>query len=222
MFSALFVSFALTAEPKADAKEPFKPLAPLIGGWKCSGRADDKEKTFWSERAEWAWKFKGDDAWLTVAFDKGKHFTSGELKYDAKAKQFTFTLTGTDKSEQAFVGTLGEGKQKEPILMLERTDGDTVQQFTLTLLHGNRHLYHLSGRPKAVESFTRLWHVGATKEGEPFADVAKGNECIVSGGTGTITVKHKGTTYYVCCSGCKDEFNADPEKYIKLAAEKKK
>jgi len=29
-------------------------------------------------------------------------------------------------------------------------------------------------------------------------------------------------TYYVCCSGCKDEFKSDPEKYIKLAAEKKK
>ena len=79
----------------APEKRRELPLAPLIGGWKCSGRADDKEKTFWSERAEWAWKFKGDDAWLTVAFEKGKHFTAGELKYDAKAKQFTLTLTTT-------------------------------------------------------------------------------------------------------------------------------
>ena len=222
MFSALCLSFALAAEPKPDAKEPFKPLAPLIGGWKCSGRADDKDKTFWNERAVWAWKFKGDDAWLTVSFEKGKHFTGGELRYDAKAKQFTLTLTTTDKIEQAYTGTLGEGKQKEPILTLERADGNTVSQFTVTLLHGNRHLYQMSSRPKAVESFTRLYLVGATKEGEPFAEVAKGNECVVSGGTGTMTVTHNGKTYYVCCSGCRDEFKADPEKYIKLAAEKKK
>ncbi len=222
MFSALCLSLALAADPKPDAKEPFKPLAPLIGGWKCSGKADDKDRTFWSERAEWAWKFKGDDAWLTVAFEKGKHFTGGELRYDAKAKQFTLTLTTTDKTEQTFAGTLGEGKQKEPILTLDRTDGDTVHQLTLTMLHANRTLTTMASRPKAVESFTRLYLIGGTKEGVPFADVAKGNECIVSGGTGTISVTHKGMTYYVCCSGCRDEFKADPEKYIKLAAEKKK
>ena len=96
-----------------------------------------------------------------------------------------------------------------------------MHQFTLTVLHANRYLYQMSSRPKAAESFTRLYLVGATKEGEPFAEVAKGPECIVSGGTGTIAVTHKGTTYYVCCSGCKDEFKGDPEKYIKLAAEKK-
>ncbi len=221
MFSALCLSLAFAADPKPDAKEPFKPLAPLIGGWKCSGKADDKDRTFWGERAEWAWKFKGDDAWLTVAFEKGRHFTGGELRHDAKAKQFTLSLTTTDKTEQAFTGTLGEGKQKEPILTLERTDGDTVHQLTLTMLHTNRTLTTMASRPKAVESFTRLYLIGATKEGEPFADVAKGNECIVSGGTGTMTVTHNGKTYYVCCSGCRDEFKADPEKYIKLAEKKK-
>lgn len=221
MFSALLLSFAVSADPKPDAKEPFKPLAPLIGGWKCSGRADDRDRTFWSERAEWAWKFKGDEAWLTVTFEKGKHFTGGELKYDAKEKKYTLKLTTTDKAEHSFVGTLGEGKAKEPVLTLERTDGDTVFQFTVTLLHGNRHLMQMSSRPKAVDTFTRQYLVGATKEGEPFADEAKGPECIVSGGTGTIAVTHKGATYYVCCSGCKDEFKSDPEKYIKLAAEKK-
>lgn len=224
MFTALLLTSALAADPapKADAKEPFRPLAPLIGSWKCSGRADDKDRTFWNERAEWAWKFKGDDAWFTVTFEKGKHFTGGELRYDPKEKRFTLKLTTADKAEQEFVGTLGEGKQKEPVLALERTDGDTVYQFTVTLLHGNRHLYHLSSRPKAVETFTRLYQVGATKEGEPFAEEAKGPECIVSGGKGTIAVTHKGTTYYVCCTGCRDEFKSDPEKYIKLAAEKKK
>jgi len=90
------------------------------------------------------------------------------------------------------------------------------------LLHGNRYLYQLATKPKDAKNFTRVYQVGATKEGEPFAEANKGPECIVSGGRGTMSVNFHGKAYYVCCSGCKDEFNADPEKYIKLAAEKKK
>jgi len=44
--------------------------------------------------------------------------------------------------------------------------------------------------------------------------VDKKNECIVSGGQGTITISYKGETYYVCCSGCADAFKENPEKYI--------
>jgi hypothetical protein len=39
--------------------------------------------------------------------------------------------------------------------------------------------------------------------------------CIVSGGLGKITVSYKGKTYYVCCSGCRDAFSDQPEKYVK-------
>jgi YHS domain-containing protein len=31
-----------------------------------------------------------------------------------------------------------------------------------------------------------------------------------------------GKTYYVCCSGCRDEFNANPQKYIDAAEKAKK
>ena len=49
----------------------------------------------------------------------------------------------------------------------------------------------------------------------------KGIECIVSGGKGTIPVSYNGKTYYVCCSGCRDAFKDDPEKFIKEAEKKK-
>jgi hypothetical protein len=224
MLTALLLSVALSADPvekPKPVKEAFAPLGPLIGGWKGTGRADDKDKTFWTERAEWAWKFKGDDAWLAVAFEKGKHFAGGELRYDPKTDTFTLTVTTADKAEQTFAGKLTAGKQKEAILTLERTDGDTVQQLTFTVLHHNRHLYQLATKPMGASGFSRQYQVGATKEGEPFAEGTKGPECVVSGGRGTIAVTHKGETYYVCCSGCRDEFKADPEKYIKLAKEKK-
>jgi YHS domain-containing protein len=34
-------------------------------------------------------------------------------------------------------------------------------------------------------------------------------------------VLYKGKTYYVCCSGCRDAFKDDPEKYIKEFEERK-
>jgi YHS domain-containing protein len=41
-----------------------------------------------------------------------------------------------------------------------------------------------------------------------------GPECVVTGGKGTIAINYKGATYYVCCSGCKQAFNENPEKIL--------
>ena len=39
---------------------------------------------------------------------------------------------------------------------------------------------------------------------------------------GTTAVMYKGKTYYVCCTGCRDEFRDNPEKYIKEFEAKQK
>ena len=157
-----------------------------------------------------------------VLIQARKHFEGGELRHLPKTDDYELTLTALDKTVVKFVGKLTAGKQKEVILVLERTTETQTQQISFTLLHGNRYLYQLATKPKGAKNFARVWQVGATKEGEPFAEVNKGPECIVTGGRGTMSVSYKGKTYYVCCSGCKEEFNAEPEKYIRLAAEKKK
>ena len=41
------------------------------------------------------------------------------------------------------------------------------------------------------------------------------------GGAGTMTVSYNGQTYYVCCTGCRDAFLAEPEKFIAKAKAKK-
>ena len=106
-----------------------------------------------------------------------------------------------------------------------RTDGPAgeEQRLVFSLLHSNRHLYRFETRPAGTTvAFGKKYQVGATKEGEPFATAAKGPECIVSGGLGTMKVTYKGKEYYVCCSGCRDEFKENPEKYIKEAEAKAK
>jgi YHS domain-containing protein len=228
MLPALLLSAALAAgaepEKPVSAKEAFAPLAPIIGGWKGTGRTEvgtreEREKGFWSEKLSIEWRFKGDDAWLALTVTDGKHFTAGTVRPGTAKDEIRLTLTTADKEELAFTGKLTVGKQKEVILTAEREVGDEIHQFTLTVLHANRFLYQIATRPKAATGFTRQFQVGTTKAGESFAEVAKGPECIVSGGRGTMTVSFKGTTYYVCCSGCRDEFNSDPQKYINLAKE---
>ena len=63
--------------------------------------------------------------------------------------------------------------------------------------------------------FSAVHAMGGSKDGESFAGGAKKPECIVSGGSANIPVTYMGKTYYVCCSGCRDEFNAEPAKYVK-------
>ena len=227
MFLSLCAAvLVLGAEPDKSAKDALQPFNGLIASWKGTGYPDgtreERAKGLWVEKLEWSWQFKGDGAWLKLAIADGKHFRGGTLRCLLKTGQFELALTALDKTEEIFVGTLAVGKQKEAVLTVERTVGNETQQITLTMLHSNRYLYQLATKPKDAKAFTRVWQVGATKEGEPFAELNKGPECIVTGGRGTMSVSYKGKTYFVCCSGCKDEFNADPEKYIKLAADKKK
>jgi hypothetical protein len=213
-------------------KEALHPFNVLVGSWRGSGSPEgtreERAAGAWDETIAWSWKFKDQNAWLAVTFTKGKHFTKGELRYtpDKDTKdappRFTLTLTGTDKSTATFVGEL---TNKGKVLTLTRVGGPAgeEQRLVFSLLHHNRHLYRFETRPAGTKvAFTKQYQVGATKEGVAFADVPKGPECIVSGGLGTIKVSYKGKDYWVCCSGCRDEFKADPEKYIKEAEAKAK
>src|SRR5438105_2349034 len=84
LVSGLVASAADTAPPRRP-KEALQAFNDLIGSWRCTGQPEgsraEKQRGFWTESMDWQWQFKGDDAWLEVAFDKGKHFTKGELRY---------------------------------------------------------------------------------------------------------------------------------------------
>jgi hypothetical protein len=223
------VPLVVAAEPAPPtAKEALKPFNLLVGTWKGTGYPDgpkaDRTKDFWSERVTWEWKFKGDDCWLAAAFAGGRHFASAELRYLPADNQFRLTTFAQDKKSFSFTGVLAAGKTKEQILTLERTDPESkrVERLVFTFLHSNRHLYRFESKPAGGGAFARQYQVGLTKEGEPFANVPAGPECVVSGGRGTIPVTHAGKTYYVCCSGCKEAFKDEPEKFIKEYEAKQK
>jgi hypothetical protein len=208
--------------PASPAKEALKPFNDLVGSWGGTGEPEgtraEKLKGFWTETIGWEWQFKGDDVSMKIAFDKGKYFKSGDLHYLADKKLFRLNVTTPEQKSLVFEGSF-ENKR----LTLDRVDPETkdTQRLVFTLLHPNRHLYRYEVKKAESPSFVKQYQVGATKKGVPFATGDGYPECIVSGGRGTMPVMHKGKTYYVCCTGCRDEFKENPEKYIKEYEAKK-
>ncbi len=220
---------AVAADPPASNLNPrdgLQPLNSLIGTWKATGypegvSKDERAVGMWTESITWGWAFKNQDAWLTAQFVKSKHFSSGELRFSTDRNDpFRLTLLTPEKMSLTFSGRL-----VDKTLTFTRTDGPPGedQRLVFSLLHHNRHLYRFETRPAgSTMTFSKKYQVGATKEGVPFADVPKGPECVVSGGLGTSKVSYLGKDYFVCCSGCRDEFKANPEKYVKELERKAK
>ncbi|MCC6417069.1 MAG: hypothetical protein IT429_02340 [Gemmataceae bacterium] len=197
----------------SSAKEALQELNDYIGGWKGNGTSEKNRTEIWQESGNWGWRFKGKDAWLTLDLTGGKHFKRGELRY--LTDKGAYQLTVIDKADKARVF---EGKLKNRRLVLTRDDRATggAEQIQMYLAGGGiRFIYEFAVRPPNRTLYTKDFQVAMTRAGESFGAAAKKAECIVTGGLGTMAVMHKGATYYVCCSGCRDAFNEDPEKFIK-------
>jgi len=214
--------FPDTSTPPTS-REALRAFNDLIGSWRGTGTPEgtreEKQKGFWTETLEWSWQFKDKNAWLKVVFDKGKYFSSGELHYLPAKERFQLTVATPAKETVIWEGTL-----KDRTLTLVRQDEPRKedQRLVFTFLHSNRFLYRYEVKPAGRTTFQRVYQVGATKEGVPFAGPADANpECVVSGGLGTLKVTYNGQTYYVCCSGCREAFKETPEKYLKEFKERK-
>jgi len=211
----LGVTAILLADPPTtkSPRQALQPFGDLIGEWRGTGTPvgtrEEVQKNFWTEKMTWEWQFKGNDAWLKVVFDKSKQFTAGELRYVPEKDAVAFTVTTPAKEKITYTGTL-----QDKVLTLDRDAGKESQRLVFTFLHANRFLYRYEVKAEGKSLFAARWKVGATKEGEPFAAGDGKPECVVSGGAGTSAVSYMGKTYYVCCSGCRAEFNENPAKYV--------
>jgi YHS domain-containing protein len=156
---------------------------------------------------------------MVIDFQKSKYFTAGELRYVPDKDHFTMTLTTVQKEQVTFVGNLDTQDEKK-VLTLDRQSEKEAQRLVFTFLHSNRFLYRYETKAEGRPLYAKKWTVGVTKDGESFAVGSGKPECIVSGGTATTPVSYMGKTYYVCCSGCRDEFNANAAKYVKEYEEK--
>ncbi len=213
--------------PSSDAggkgdkpKEALQALQDFIGGWKGSG-TNAKTNDIWKESIDWSWRFKGEDAWLTVRFTGSKLYKNGEIRWLPDQGKYQFTLVDKQDKKQVFTGEL-----KKDALLLERLNPETKDTELLkikTAAQGVRAVYDFSVRQEGRTLAFKTYQLAYTKEGESFGtDSNKKPECVVTGGLGTMQVSYMGQTYYVCCSGCRDAFNENPAKIIKEYLARKK
>lgn len=209
------------AQPKASPEDQAKVKAGLqvvqdfIGTWNLEGTQKAGAKTeAWKEKVSWGWKFKDGNPSLVVSFadGKGKYYKDGELNYDAAGKKYVLALNPATGDKQVFEGAFAKG-----MLTVTRKDksGD-VQRITMnTLSEGEKLKVRVEKQDGGKGPFGDQFVMNGQKEGLAVAGGAKKPECVVSGGAASMPVTYNGKTYYVCCSGCRDEFNADPKKYAK-------
>ena len=212
------------ADAKKDeaAKAALQELGEFIGQWNGNGEGTiDGKKLLWKETWSWGWKFAKDaEPAIQLEIKDGKFFGKAVVKYDLEKKVYLVTAADKEGKDQQFTGKLVKGK-----FVLERTDAKNkdLYRFTVnTAAEGIRFvaLYEKVAGGKGLGD--TIYKVSGNKDGESFAGGGKKNECVVTGGLGTMTVSFMGKTFYVCCSGCKDEFNDNPKKYIDAFEKKKK
>ncbi|GAC1346784.1 MAG: hypothetical protein NVSMB14_09680 [Isosphaeraceae bacterium] len=208
-FSVFTTSPDLDGAPgrRAD-QERLKPFSGLVGDWRGVGQPRrGSNKGSWSELATWTWKLSKESAALELKIDKGKYLTRAVLRPSSKnADTFFLSAKLADGSDREFTGRFD---QERKTLILIADAGEGVRRITLTTLHDARSLILLESR-EADGSFSRIAEVGYTRKGVAFAAGESFPLCVVTDGKGTIPLKYKGETYYVCCSGCKELFDADP------------
>jgi YHS domain-containing protein len=216
---------AVAAESERRAiPEPFVPFEHMIGSWKGQGIPTANRLKGWPEKHMWAWKFaKGVPVGMSLVLEGDKTLTKAELTSDAAGKQYRLQGTDADGKAVTYVGTYG-GTSSSKMLTLDRV-GDTPEGKERIVIwpYSNmiRYALWLEHQDPGAPQFKRVIEVGLTKEGEAFAaggSAADLPKCILTGGAASMTVSYQGKSYPICCSGCRDEFNENPEKYAKKAA----
>ena len=224
VIALLLGSVALFAQADDNpTKEKLQELQEFIGTWEANGGPDGKKgslKGNWKETINWNWRFKGDDAWLTLEVKGGKVFESGDLRWDEDKKSYVLSAKLPGGKTQNYTGSF-----KKDIVTLEHLDSATKERTQITMntaAEGVRLIYRVKKATGGGKLFAPVYLVQGNREGESLAAKDSKQLCVVSGGAGTMPISYKGETFYVCCSGCRDAFNENPEKYIKEFKAKKK
>lgn len=197
------------------AKEELAKLAEFVGPWTVNGDGTvDGKKSLWKEKWSWAWKFdKGGVPSLAAKVEDSKYFTEATVAYDPASKGYKAVLKDDKGETQEYTGEI----DRRGIFVLSRTDEKTKDVHKLklsTAASGIRLnvLYEVQTGGKGLAG--TVYKASGNKEGQSIAGGVRKPECVVTGGSASIKVSYKGKDYYVCCSGCADEFRANPEKYV--------
>lgn len=209
------------------ARAALQTAQQLVGEWRGVGQPKRGATAgAWVERASAGWDFSAERPRLTMAIEDGKHLRSAELHPPGRPdRPFTLRATLADGRSLEFAGqadAAGAWTFTAPEPLAEQPARISWK----FVAEGARLVMLLEARAPGAERYYRLAEVGYTRQGARFAAADGNPECVVTGGYGSVTVEHRGMTYYVCCGGCRELFESDPERvladYRARQAEKRK
>ncbi len=216
---------ALRTPESIKIQEALTEFNSLIGDWRGVGMVKRNSTSgAWKETANWVWDFDASPVAIRYEVREGKLLTTAHLSFDPEAKAYTLKAVSPDKVERAYTGKLDD---KHLILETKSADDEDGYRMTITRLNEKRTLVLHEKRKAGQTFFSRIAEVGYTREGTRLAEPGAGEpECLVTGGYGSMKVMFEGETYYVCCTGCLQAFQADPAgvvaDYKKKLADRKK
>lgn len=217
---ALFLSAAEPTAPDSVAITRLKAFQGLIGPWRGVGQPKRGSNVgAWREGLDSRWDLTKDHVGIVWSVSDGMQWKSAWLAPGDGENAFLLRVTLPDDSVRDY-----RGKRDGERLVLESAaaNGADVHRATLSFLNDNRWTLLLERRAAQQSFYQRVAEIAYQREGTRLAAVdGTGPECVVTGGLGTIAVAYQGKTYYVCCTGCRDAFNDDPEGILRAWAERK-
>ncbi len=238
MSLALAAQARLTSGSRADEPDgrdippAFAPFEYLVGRWNGQAMPKDSAQSFrgWPETHSWAWIFtEGKPTGLSVAIQGGKVLADGKLAFDPARKRYRLEGRAAQPGGGpiAFEGALDASGKMLVMDQVGTGKGPAADAgrgtLRLSIRPNSNFIRYTMGvdrkEPGAARSHRSI-EVGLTKEGESLAGGTTASDrprCIVTGGAATMTITYQGRTFPICCTGCRDEFNENPEKYIKKA-----
>lgn len=226
MLAAGFVGLEVHAEEKpadstAAAKAALAKVQALVGQWKGVGQPQrGSTKESWIEQADWSWKFEKGKASLVGTAPKSKYFQRFELTAEKDDAIALHALPAAGGDPVVYRGAV-DADGRLAVAVDNPRDGLPGRITFRFVAENNRLLTLYEGKGPLGNQLVRLAEVGATRQGSDFGKGSQGPECVVTGGLGTMAIEYNGKTYYVCCTGCRDYFNEDPEKAIAEYNERK-
>ncbi|VAX38671.1 hypothetical protein MNBD_PLANCTO02-1551 [hydrothermal vent metagenome] len=194
-------------------QEKLSTLNGVVGEWRGVGMLRrGSSKGAWREKAVWVWNFEKKKPRLVYNVSQGKQIKSASIQYDSNKKNYLMIVKLPDESTRKY---RGNWNKKELVLTSKPQKDGYVYRLSIRPLNEKRTILLQERRKNTQTFFSRIASVGYTRKGTSLAVEGVGEPvCIVTGGKGTMQVTHEGKEYYICCSGCKDAFENDPEGII--------
>ena len=215
------------------AMEALKQAQDLVGDWNGASKGKGGDEG-WDEKVNGAWKFdKEGNPSLILKFSadgeknaKGRILEEIEISHNKKKEGLLAKVRTTDLAKDAEpLLFAGKAKSKTNFVFDRVEKGsakDSLDRLDLKVLFdGDRVVYSIQKQRGKSKNYSSYAQVALDRKGTSIAGAAAtGPKCIVTGGAATMTVSYKGSTYPVCCTGCREVFLADPERFIAKANKK--